>query len=198
MTRMQWFIENYVPKDKEVKVLDIGSCNVNGCYKPLFSGTKAKYVGLDICSGNNVDIVVNDPYNWSEIEDISFDFIISGNAFEHIEFPWLTIKEIYKKLKPEGFVCILTPFALGEHRYPTDCYRYYSDGLIALAKWANLAVVECTVGGIPKGTTELKWSDKNENYDDTMLVACKTNDSLKLKDLPRFNATLQTREWKIK
>ena len=57
MTRMQWFIENYVPKDKEVKVLDIGSCNVNGCYRPLFSGTKAKYVGLDICSGINVDVV---------------------------------------------------------------------------------------------------------------------------------------------
>ncbi|MEM1725222.1 MAG: methyltransferase domain-containing protein, partial [Thermoplasmata archaeon] len=42
--------------------------------------------------------VVKDPYNWIEIEDSSVDVVISGQAFEHIEYPWLTIKEIYRVL----------------------------------------------------------------------------------------------------
>lgn len=197
MTRMGWFVENYIPNDKEVKVLDIGSQDVNGSYRQLFAGTKATYTGLDMCTGKNVDIVPKDPYNWEEIVDESFDFIISGNAFEHIEFPWLTIKEIEKKLKPKGFTCIIAPFALVEHRYPTDCYRYFSDGFIALAKWANLKVVESTVGGIPKGTTDPKWLDKDQNYDDTMLIAMKTDNDQDLDGLPRFNSTHLTRVWQI-
>lgn len=198
MTRMKWFVQNYISRDKEVKVLDVGSYNVNGCYRTLFAGSKAKYTGLDISPGPNVDIVVEDSYNWDEIEDECFDYIISGNAFEHIEFPWLTIRQIYKKLKPEGIICILTPFSLGEHRYPTDCYRYYSDGLIALAKWGNFKVIECTVGGIPKGTTDSRWLDKTENYDDTMLIAAKTEDESKLANLPRLGSTRLTRVWTIK
>lgn len=197
MKRMQWFVENYVPTTKEVRVLDVGSYSVNGNYKSLFARTKAKYVGLDLIPGPNVDLVVKDPYDWKEIEDESFDFIISGNAFEHIEYPWLTIEQIYKKLKPEGFICILAPFAHVEHKYPTDCYRYLSDGFIALAKWANFKVVECTVGGVPLGTTDQTWFDKTENYDDTMLIAAKTNDEEKLKKLPRFNFTYCTRVWRM-
>lgn len=198
MLRMKWFVDHYIPKDKEVKVLDVGSYDVNGNYRKLFLGSKAAYTGLDIVKGRNVDIVVKDLYDWREIPDDSFDYIISGNAFEHIEYPWLTIEQIYKKLKPEGFICILTPFALGEHKYPTDCYRYYSDGLKALAKWANFKVVECTVGGVPSGNLSGEWLDNNENYDDTMLVAAKTTDEDKLVKLPRFNAVRVTREWKVK
>lgn len=197
MTRMKWFVENYIPKDREVKVLDIGSYSVNGNYRSLFAGTKAKYTGLDISKGPNVDVVVKDPYDWVEIEDESFDYIISGNAFEYIEYPWLTIEQIYKKLKPEGFICILAPFAHVEHRYPTDCYRYFSDGFIALAKWGNFKVVECTVGGIPSGVVDPVWLDTNENYDDTMLVAAKTDDTEKLKTLPKLGSKRLTRVWSV-
>ena len=85
MTRMKWFVENYIPSNKKVKVLDVGSYNVNGCYRDLFTDRKnVEYVGLDVEPGPNVDIVVNSPYNWDNVEDESFDFVISGNAFEHI------------------------------------------------------------------------------------------------------------------
>jgi len=199
MRRMKWFVDNYIPRNEKVKVLDVGSYNVNGCYKSLFAGTQVEYVGLDITSGPNVDIVPKDPYSWDEIEDESFDFIISGNAFEHIEYPWLTIKEIYKKLKPGGFICILAPFAHVEHRYPTDCYRYLSDGFIALAKWANFQVIEATVGGVPKDTKDPEWFDSKENYDDTVLIAAKevSDEVLSLLDCPKFGSTKLTRVWKI-
>lgn len=195
MLRMKWFVDNYIPKDKEIRILDVGSYNVNGSYKELFRNTKAKYIGLDMSSGPNVDYVPEDPYCWDYLQDESFDFIISGNAFEHIEFPWLTIKEIYKKLKKKGFACILAPFSLGEHKYPKDCYRYYSDGFIALAKWGGFKVVEATVGGVPQGTKDPQWLSPTLNYDDTMMVIMKTDDDNDLKGLPRFNSTHVVNKW---
>lgn len=195
MLRMKWFIDHYIPQNKEVKVLDIGSYNVNGCYRTLFTNTKVKYTGLDVSKGPNVDLVPKDPYSWIEIPDNTYDYVISGNAFEHIEYPWLTIKEIYRVLKQDGIACILAPFALGEHKYPTDCYRYYSDGFIALAKWGGFKVIEATVGGIPKDTTDSQWLSSIENYDDTMMTIMKTDSDEKIVNLPRFNATRTIHKW---
>ncbi len=66
-------------------------------YRKLFDGKQAQYIGLDIAAGPNVDVIMDKPYEWDSLEDESFDFVISGQAFEHMEYPWLTIKEIYKK-----------------------------------------------------------------------------------------------------
>ena len=151
-----------------------------------------------MCPGKNVTYVPKDPYNWDELSDESFDFIISGNAFEHIEYPWLTIKEIYKKLKNRGFACILTPFSLGEHKYPTDCYRYYSDGFAALAKWGGFQIIEVTVGGIPKGTSDNKWLNPSLNYDDTMMVITKGYSEEELNGFPKLSSCRCVREWRIK
>lgn len=185
MKRMEWFVNNYIPKDRHIRVLDVGSYNVNGCYKPLFKGLDCEYVGVDIEKGPNVDVVLEDPYSWNNIENNSFDFVISGNAFEHIEYPWVTMGQIRNKLKDDGLACILAPFNLSEHKYPTDCYRYYPDGMIALAKWAGLKVVNCTTGGVPEGVDVNQWIP-SENYDDTMLIACKTNSEESLKNLPKL------------
>lgn len=92
--------------------------------------------------GNNVDIVVEDPYKWDQIEDSSLDVVITGQAFEHIEFPWLTIKEVYRILKDRGIVCIIAPSGGYEHRYPIDCWRFFPDGMNALGKWASFDIVE--------------------------------------------------------
>lgn len=137
MLRMKSFVETYVEGGAGKRVLDVGSFNVNGCYKELFSNTGMDYIGLDIEKGSNVDVVMDDSYHWNSLEDESFDYIISGQAFEHIEYPWLTMREIYKKLKIDGIVCIIAPNGLSEHRFPVDCYRYYSDGMSALAKWGG-------------------------------------------------------------
>ncbi|OAQ20311.1 class I SAM-dependent methyltransferase [Thermosulfurimonas dismutans] len=111
-------------------------------YRAFFERPSWKYFGLDVEAGNNVDIMVEDPYNWKEIEDGFADVVISGQAFEHIEFPWLTIKEIYRILKPSGLCCLIVPSSGPEHKYPYDCWRFYPDGMKALAKWAGFEVVE--------------------------------------------------------
>lgn len=187
MTRMKWFVENYIKEERDcLKVLDVGSYDVNGNYRELFNGRKnIIYTGLDMVEGPNVDYVPEDSYDWKELHDNSFDFIISGNAFEHIEYPWLTICEIYKKLKDSGFACIIAPNAIGEHRYPVDCYRYFSDGFRALAKWAGFTVINVTVGGVPNESASYDWYAGGHN--DTMMILTKNNDEKGIAKLPKLS-----------
>jgi 2-polyprenyl-3-methyl-5-hydroxy-6-metoxy-1,4-benzoquinol methylase len=87
---------------EKIKVLDIGSYDVNGSYRKIFSDSKYEYTGLDMAAGPNVDIVPDSIYDWKEIGDNSYDLVVSGQTFEHIEYPWLTIKEIERVLYPGG------------------------------------------------------------------------------------------------
>jgi 2-polyprenyl-3-methyl-5-hydroxy-6-metoxy-1,4-benzoquinol methylase len=88
---------------EKIKVLDIGSYDVNGSYRKIFSDSKYEYTGLDMAAGPNVDIVPDSIYDWKEIGDNSYDLVVSGQTFEHIEYPWLTIKEIERVLYPGGY-----------------------------------------------------------------------------------------------
>ncbi len=146
LNKMKAFVEGYLGEfeDAELIIIDVGAKAYlnNPTYRPLFNKPKWKYLGLDLEAGYNVDIVVSEPYNWKEVPDNFADVVISGQAFEHIEFPWLTIKEIYRILKPSGICCIIAPSSGPEHKYPYDCWRFYPDGMRALAKWAGFNVVE--------------------------------------------------------
>ncbi len=159
------FIENNF-EGQRVKILDVGSYGVNGTYREVFSNLERfDYLGLDLTPGPNVDYVPSDPYKWDELADRSFDVIISGQAFEHIEFPWLTILEMKKKLKDNGLICIIAPSRGPEHRYPVDCWRYYPDGFHALAKWAGLEVIECRTNWGPSG-----FRDGSDQWGDTFCI----------------------------
>lgn len=144
-----------------IRLLDIGSKGVNGTYRELFADPKIEYVGLDVEPGPNVDLVPKDPYDWQEIDDESFDVIISGQVLEHLEFPWLTMEQIARKLKPGGLTCLIAPSRGPEHRFPVDCFRYYPDGMQALARWSGLSVLEsdCVRGasGFQDGSDQ--WGD---------------------------------------
>lgn len=141
---MKRFVDNYVTNipGSEVKVVDVGSQDVNGTYKHLFEDCRYKYTGIDMCPGRNVDIVLSDVYNWNEISPESVDVVICGQAFEHIEYIWNTIIEITRIMKENSYCCIIVPAVCLEHKYPLDCWRFYSDGLKALSKFAGLEVVE--------------------------------------------------------
>lgn len=161
---MERFVKKYLTSDN-LNVMDLGSMDIHGCYKPLFSAHN--YVGADISPGPNVDFVIDDPYDW-EIEDNSFDVIISGQTFEHIEFFWLTIEEMARVLKPAGLLCIVAPSAGKEHKYPVDCWRFYPDGMRALAKWAGLEVVEAYMQRDFK-----QYPNMDKQWQDCVLIARK-------------------------
>ncbi len=161
ITRFRELVAKTFPLEK-IRILDVGSYGVNGTYKEIFSDSeKYLYTGLDVNPGPNVDYAPADPYCWPELHDESFDAIISGQAFEHIEYPWLIMEEINRVLKKNGLACIIAPSRGPEHKYPVDCWRYYPDGFRALAKWVNLEVLEAKASWGKSGFTDGsdQWGD---------------------------------------
>lgn len=172
MARMSWFAENYaskLSKDK-IKILDVGSYEVNGSYKHLFPADKFEYTGLDMVAGPNVDITPKNTYEWNEIETDTYDIVISGQVFEHAEFFWITMAEMTRVLKKDGLMCIIVPNGFPEHRHPVDCYRFFSDGMIALARYVSLEPLHAHTNCAPATNNENWYSITNA---DTVLVAKK-------------------------
>lgn len=185
MLRMKWFLENYKEyfphSGKKIKVLDLGSYNVNGCYRELMSD-EFEYCGIDIEEGPNVDIVLEDAYHWKQLESDSYDVVLSGQAFEHIEYPWISMKELCRVLKPDGILCIIAPHTAREHKYPFDCWRFYSDGLPALSKWCDLELLHSSIAGVPDYFVSEEWDDTSN---DAMMIA-KKKGKYRIYDAPQF------------
>ncbi|MHB9099400.1 MAG: methyltransferase domain-containing protein, partial [Syntrophales bacterium] len=144
-----------------------------------------KYCGIDMAAGKNVDIVLQDPYNWREVKSGSADVVISGQAFEHIECFWLSMLEIARVLKSDGLCCLIAPSGGPEHRYPVDCWRFFPDGFAALARFACLEVSEVYS---QNGTTG--YADGSDMWQDTVLVCRKPASSGLLLVKTRFRRYL--------
>ena len=122
-------------KDKSISVVEIGSLAVNSSIKNIVQND-FKYTGVDIIKGENVDIVLNDPYKFP-FEDGTIDAIISISTFEHTEFFWLTYLEILRVLKSDGLFFLNAPSNSKFHRHSTDNWRFYPDSSISLEKWGK-------------------------------------------------------------
>ncbi|GEM_PF-843404 len=147
------YIETFVKKylssyeNEELNIIEIGSAIAPGqenfgTPRRFFEKPKWKYIGVDIEKGQNVDLVLKNPYDWRELEDNTADVVISSATFEHMEFPWIAIKEIWRVLKNGGILCLIAPSTGPEHKHPIDCWRILPDGIRALAKWSNFKVIE--------------------------------------------------------
>ncbi len=137
------FVEKRVkPK---MRVLDIGSMDINGTLKPLFKNNT--YLGLDLMPGNNVDAVYNGkiiPFN-----DNYFDIAVSSSCFEHDPAFWDTFKEIVRVVRKGGYIYLNAPSAGGYHAYPIDCWRFMDDSWQALADYAGVVLVESYIDQTP-------------------------------------------------
>lgn len=142
--KMKSCVDTYLPMMKNPAVLDFGSQIVPGqklTHKSLFSDYSCKYTGLDLSSGNNVDVVMEEPYS-IPFEDNTFDVIITGQVIEHIPFLWATFLELARILKPSGYIFCSAPSRGHQHDAPYDCWRFYPDSYKALAVFSNLCLVE--------------------------------------------------------
>lgn len=167
--KMEAFVKKFLNKTENLHIIDLGSQDVNGSYKSLFSNKKWTYTGVDMSPGKNVDIVLNDVYNWQELRSNSFDVFISGQTFEHIEFFWLVMLEIRRILKEGGLCCIIAPSTGPEHKYPVDCWRFYADGFRALAKYAQLEILS-----VYTQWEDVGYEDGSDIWHDSVLI-CKKN-----------------------
>ena len=131
---------DYLASSEGLMVLDIGGANVNGTYADIFSQEKFKYTAADISPSVGVDVVLDDPYRLP-FDDTSVDIVISGQAFEHVEFFWLLFVEMSRVVKDNGWIFLIAPSGGPIHRYPVDCYRFYPDAYAALAKYGGVNLI---------------------------------------------------------
>ena len=134
------YCENNIEKKR---ILDVGSYSVNGSVKPIFS--KGIYVGMDMSSGPNVDVVAN--CHDIPFKDNYFNIVISISCFEHDDMFWLSFLEICRVTKKGGYIYINAPSNGPYHGHPTDNWRFYKDSWSSLNKWAilnnyNLELIE--------------------------------------------------------
>ena len=158
MRIMQKFVEDYLGdyKEKKLRILEIGSFCGSAPEKDLvfrrfFRNPNWEFIGMDIVSGPNVDVVSEEMYHYP-FADNSFDVVISGSTFEHV-------KDIYKVTKEmeritSNLVCIAVPNTAPYHCHPVDCWRIFPDGLnFLLTEIARMEVLRCKMAGNNKNFT---------------------------------------------
>ncbi|MBN9627290.1 class I SAM-dependent methyltransferase [Acidovorax sp.] len=159
LEHVQRLVDHYLTECQELEVIDIGSCDVNGSYKAFFSRPGWGYTGVDLAPGPNVDVVLNSPYKLP-FASHSVDVVVSGQAFEHVEFFWLTWLEMTRILRPGGYIFLVAPSRGPEHRYPQDCWRFYPDGFRALGQYGDLEILETTTDWTPHAAEDsAAWGD---------------------------------------
>lgn len=138
---MQRLVSTHLDRDRPLQAIDIGAYDVNGSYRTLFDAPAWRYTGVDLEAGPGVDVVLSSPYRFP-FASRSVDVVVSGQAFEHVEYFWMTWLEMVRVLKPGGLIFLIAPSRGPEHRYPQDCWRFYPDGYRALAKFGRCDLLE--------------------------------------------------------
>lgn len=157
------FFDTYCKDLTDIKVVDIGSQDVNGSLRDHAGPNVKEYVGVDFAEGKGVDVVLTDPYKFP-FEDNTFDVCVTSSCFEHSEMFWLTFLESIRILKDDGIMYCNVPSAwMSYHRYPVDCWRFYPDAGKGLETWAkynnyNTKVLETYVCPFGPGETVLDWA----------------------------------------
>lgn len=109
----------------DVKVLEVGSLNINGTVRDFFEKNvldaeekmpTPPYIGLDLIEGKDVDIVC--PGNEYDAPDESFDTVISTECFEHDKHWQETFANMFRMTKKGGLV-IFTCASEGRHEHGT-------------------------------------------------------------------------------
>ncbi|MGH8823988.1 MAG: methyltransferase domain-containing protein [Jiangellaceae bacterium] len=144
-------VETYLPRDRRYEVVDFGSrCSPRQTvtHRDLFRQHTCTVTGVDIKPGRNVDLVMKKPYQ-IPLRRHSADVVMSGQTFEHIPFFWVSILELARILRPGGYLFITVP-SRGHVHDVNDCWRFYPDGMRALAAFSGLEVVEARTDFPPK------------------------------------------------
>jgi SAM-dependent methyltransferase len=74
-------------------------------------------------------IHIYSPLERIPVSDCHFDTVVCIAVLEHVAEPDAAVREMFRVLKPGGYVVASVPFLQPEHKVPTDYQRYTRDGL---------------------------------------------------------------------
>jgi SAM-dependent methyltransferase len=145
---VKWAIQRY---PLEGPALDTCAGWEPNLYESLFPGYEYIKQDMQDYDPSCIDIVC-DVCDMKPIADASIGVVLNMESLEHIAYPQRAIDEIYRVLKPDGFLILTTVMHFKVHRAPRDYWRFAPDGLELLLK--RFKIVDCTMeGGFkrPKG-----------------------------------------------
>ena len=146
--------------DKGGVIVDIGGGlriseekNNRGNQNPLFAQyikhSNVVYKVLDKVADYHPDIV-GDIHNLP-LQDNSVDAILCIAVLEHVEEPFKAMEEMYRVLKPGGYLYMYVPFLYYYHPltgYYGDFYRYTYDGIQYMTKKFHHVEIENVRGAL--------------------------------------------------
>jgi SAM-dependent methyltransferase len=136
-------VKRYMPRGRRYDVLDFGSGtspNQTMTHRSILEGHDFSYTGVDVREGDNIDKVMPRPYK-IPARRRSFDVVLTGQVFEHVPFFWASLLEIARVMRPGAYLFMTVP-SRGHVHTDQDCWRFYPDGLRAMAAWSRLTLVE--------------------------------------------------------
>ena len=141
------------------RVLDVG-CGVKPYREWLDSAAITEYVGADVESGENVDILIPRVGHWP-LEEAEFDVVLCTQVLEHVPELDQVLDEIKRVLRPGGQLIASVPFIYNAHAVPEDYRRLSVDGVRRIVE-DDFQIVELRKeGGVGStlGTLFLNWVD---------------------------------------
>lgn len=123
---LKWLTQ-YLTVLDQGDVLDVGSYDVNGTARVLFSRCET-YTGTDMQEGPGVDVVMNNAELLATFGPARFDTVLCLECLEHDSMFWDTVGQIKRLVRPGGYVAISTPtLGFPYHAYPRDYWRFTLD-----------------------------------------------------------------------
>nr|NJM00998.1 glycosyltransferase [Desulfobacula sp.] len=111
------------------RILEVGSCNINGSIRDVLSEYADEYIGVDLFDGPGVNVVLNVADLTDTFKCESFDLVASTEMLEHC-LKWQdALYQMISVLRQDGLLLITTRSPGFElHDYPADHWRFsYSD-----------------------------------------------------------------------
>jgi SAM-dependent methyltransferase len=84
----------------------------------------------------NYDIVLNK----------TFDVIFAEQVLEHVRYPYRSVRNVYRMLRPSGWFIVTTPFLIQIHLRDMDYTRWTPDGMKYLLEECGFDIQKIFIG----------------------------------------------------
>lgn len=118
---------DHIPRPR---VVELGSRHV--CPAQWEPPAQWDRIGIDIISGDGVDLVADVHELSSHLPAASVDAVYCVAVWEHLLMPWKVVLEMNRVMKPGGVAWIVTHKSFPVHDAPWDFYRFSGQAWAAL------------------------------------------------------------------
>ena len=134
-------VKDHIPAIEPIH--EFGSLQVPGQedfadLRALFAGKE--YKGSDMREGYGVDMILN--LHHIDLPDNSIGTALCLDTLEHVEDPRKAVEEMYRVIKPNGWLIISSVMKFPIHDYPNDYWRFTPEAFRSILKPFKTSFVE--------------------------------------------------------